>query len=208
MLVLIFFFGCFSQTESKDTDALPNKETEFFKRKSRYILPVGEDFPQSVVEILQSCNKSICYVDEFVPTKKIISEDSDTHGYYFLHSGNFALLIESNDNRALPKSPVLNWYRVNGILSYCIGDPLQYIRIGLNIDREISIERIDNRYKWVINFNGNNTCELNGVLKIGIFDQSIDTSGLIVNLKPWTKGGSVYLHEKMLHLGIETLEGK
>ena len=117
-------------------------------------------------------------------------------------------MIKGEDNQALSKTPILKWHRINGFLSYCIGDPLQYQSIGLNIDREISIELIDNRYKWVIEFGGNNTCELSGILKIGIFDESIDTAGLVVDAKPWTRGGSVYLHEKMLHMGIEILENQ
>ena len=38
-----------------------------------------------------------------------------------------------------------------------------------------------------------------------MFDENIDTTGLRVDGKDWTKGGAEYLHEKMLHVGIETI---
>lgn len=200
MLVLIFSVGCIYQNEPNDPKVVSIEEDPLFTRQYRYRLPIKDNFPQVVVEALQSCTERSCYVDVFESTIKNTVQE-----YYFLHSGEFALLLGGSDKEPISKVPILKWHRVNGILSYCVGDPLQYQSIGLNIDREISIEVLDDRYKWIVKFNGNNICELNGILKIGIFDESIDTSGLIVHSKPWTRGGSVYLHEKMLPLGIETL---
>ena len=206
IVISMLFVACTTKTEIPTASTIT--ESLIFHQQQRYITPIKDDYPQNIVELMQFCSTSPCYLDALSPPQKQdqtieTPENFTKDTYYFLHSEGEAFLYKNSER--ISKKPQLIWYRINGVLSYCIGDPLQLHNKGANIQRRISLSLHDQRFEWLIQFVNPNICGVHGNLRIGTFDENIDTNELWVDDIKWTRGGSELLHEKMLHAGIELI---
>ena len=206
IVVLVLFLACTTKTEHPTASTIT--EPLIFHQQQRYTTPLKEDYPSNIIDLMQFCSTSRCYLDVFSATQKQdqnkeANQISTKETYYFLHSEGVGSLYKNSER--VSKEPILIWHRINGVLSYCIGDPLQLDDTGENIQRNLSLSLDNERFEWILQFIIPNICGVHGILRIGTFDENIDTNKLWVDDVKWTRGGSELLHEKMLHVGIELI---
>ena len=88
------------------------------------------------------------------------------------------------------------WMDINGVLRACIGDPLS---IPPTDDPE-AVRTLVTRAtdtEWWLYFSGNNSCGLEGQLRLNALKSSVDTSALRCEGKRWREGGRECAREKM-----------
>ena len=86
---------------------------------------------------------------------------------------------------------------INGTLRACLGDPLS---IPPTNDPESvrTLMATNEKAEWWLHFSGNNTCGLEGQIKLNSTSDTIDTSALRCEGKRWKEGGRECARTKMV----------